>query len=152
MSEDTKTEDPTLPEIRRINAYTCEAGHQLVTVDRQNGVTPFIIGCRRSGCKEPASSSFYRVGQDLTPTYEWYRPSFREYETLDAYAQGHVRNGGLLLREIKPDREVEIPMSDELLAKMRPTFVIDSLGPTKPRTPVKPLHVPNRFKKRKKNR
>lgn len=133
-----------------INVYTCKVGHRIVTVDRQKGVTPFIIGCKHPSCAERATSNFYRVDRGLTPTHEWYRPSLREYETLDPHSKDHVSNGGLLLREIDSDREHEPPMSDETLEKIRPTFVIDSLGPASIKTNATFANIVNRFKKRKK--
>jgi len=78
-------------------------GHQMVTIDREPGVTPFISG----GCPDcggDMQSAGYRVPQTLTPTHEWYRP-----DSLDSLPPGtaaHVRKGGLILRPI-PDRKAK---------------------------------------------
>lgn len=81
----------------RKNAYECEdCGSYIVTVDREPGVTPFMVGC--GNCGAMAKSKFYRVQAYLEPTHEWYRP-----ETLAGLKGGvreHVENGGLLLRQI----------------------------------------------------
>lgn len=81
----------------RKNAYECEkCGSYIVTVDREPGVTPFMVSC--GNCSSMATSKFYRVQAYLEPTHEWYRP-----ETLAGLKGGvreHVENGGLLLRKI----------------------------------------------------
>lgn len=91
----------------RKNAYECEeCGSYIVTVDREPGVTPFMVPC--GNCGAFAKSKFYRVQPYLEPTHEWYRP-----ETLDDlkdWERQHVEKGGLLLRPIgqhkwqKPDK------------------------------------------------
>lgn len=93
----------------RRNAYECEeCGSYIVTVDREPGVTPFMVSC--GNCGAFAKSKFYRVQSYLEPTHEWYRP-----ETLDDlkdWERQHVENGGLLLRAIddhkwlKPDAAI----------------------------------------------
>lgn len=91
----------------RINAYTCEAcGGVTVTVDRDRGVTPFIIVCRaRPDCDWRATSAFYRPPDGVgEPTHEWYRPSEPETAALGESTQRHVAQGGLLLRPIDPTR------------------------------------------------
>lgn len=81
----------------RKNAYECEkCGSYIVTVDREPGVTPFMVNC--GNCSAFAYSKFYRVRPYLEPTHEWYRP-----ETLDGlhpWESEHVERGGLLLRLI----------------------------------------------------
>lgn len=81
----------------RKNAYECEScGSYIITVDREPGVTPFMVSC--GNCKAMAKSKFYRVVDSLIPTHEWFRP-----ETIDGLTQwsaDHVGNGGLLLRKI----------------------------------------------------
>lgn len=88
-----------------INVYTCKkCGHQTITIDREEGVTPFIIGC--DSCKGESYSSFYRCSQGLTPTHEWFKPTIEElkilYEgrMLDGMID-HVEQGGLDLRKIE---------------------------------------------------
>lgn len=101
-----------MPELAgKKNVYTCEGcGESIVTVNLEEGVTPFMVGCRINGCSEqlppgraiaPAMKShFYRVDQTLEPTHEWYRPRGSALSKLSATAQEHVANGGLLLREV----------------------------------------------------
>lgn len=82
----------------RINVYVCQYGCQLVTVDVDKGVTPFMIKCRRKPtlerpikrdyltedgtCAGTMKSSMYPQGPKPPgigePTMEWYRPD--EYE------------------------------------------------------------------------
>ena len=83
----------------RKNIYICENGHQLRTVDRDAGVTPFLTKCLE--CGEFTRSQVYRVPQDITPTHEWYRPSSAEQAELPSGTLEHVEMGGLLLRKIE---------------------------------------------------
>jgi hypothetical protein len=81
------------------NVYTCDTcGRQMVTVDRDDGVTPFATRC---SCPARAhmTSSMYQVDQALPATHEWYRPA---PGTLlkSIHVHEHVKRGGLLLREI----------------------------------------------------
>jgi hypothetical protein len=88
-------------ERKLINAYECFFGHQTITKDLDEGVTPFIIGCGHSGCGGEARSYMYPDwAQDMTPTYEWYRPSDPELKKLHQWDREHVRKGGLILRRI----------------------------------------------------
>lgn len=84
----------------RRNVYTCPAGHELATVDVDEGVTPMLVKCRTAGCDELARSAFYRVDQTVAPTHEFYRPNGSETNRLDRDTRYHVEQGGLLLREI----------------------------------------------------
>jgi hypothetical protein len=84
----------------KINMYVCAVcGGRIVTEDVDAGVTPMFVLCRvTENCTGSMISSMYRVAQDLTPTFEWYRPkNFRAIH--DTATQGHVLSGGLLLRE-----------------------------------------------------
>lgn len=88
------------------NAYICQTcGKYTITIDRENGTTPFMIGCQATpGCFGIAQSSFYRVANDKTPTHEWYKP---QLSTLtDPWERDHVSKGGLLLREIATGKNV----------------------------------------------
>ena len=81
----------------RKNAYECDGcGSYIVTVDREPGVTPFMVSC--GNCGEFAKSKFYRVQAYLEPTHEWYRPESLAF--LQDWERHHVENGGLLLRQI----------------------------------------------------
>lgn len=87
----------------RKNIYTCrQCGGHIVTVDRDDGVTPFMLNCRAmEGCKGTMESSFYRVfDQKMAASYEWYRPDETEFAVLKDITQEHVRKGGLLLRPV----------------------------------------------------
>lgn len=91
----------------RINVYTCKScGHQIVTIDIEEGVTPFMIDCKI--CKKDATSSFYRVPEGLVPTHEWYKPTVKELKKLYGHnanllmnMKDHVKSGGLDLRKKK---------------------------------------------------
>lgn len=86
------------------NVYTCPKGHKTVTVDTDDGVTPFMLGCRQKdddgkhNCTQMARSSMYRVDQTLTPEFEWYKPD--NMKGLNLSERGHVKKGGLLIRKI----------------------------------------------------
>jgi hypothetical protein len=83
------------------NIYICQSrGHQTVTIDREDGVTPFMIRCRFPDCTSMAESSFYRVDQTLEAFHEWYRPDAAERAKLHPATLEHVERGGLLLRPI----------------------------------------------------
>lgn len=92
--------------IGRKNAYECDSdsaigkvagcGSYIVTVDRDPGVTPFMLKC--GNCGQFAHSKFYRVQDWLEPTHEWYRP-----DTLEGVPKGshhHLSKGGLILRPV----------------------------------------------------
>lgn len=104
--------DNLFPNEGQKNIYTCERGHQTVTVDRVHGTTPFIIGCpvcEVAGNNVEAMSSMYRVSQSLVPTHEFYKPTEEEINDLKsdlsrhsfANLMDHVNQGGLLFRKIK---------------------------------------------------
>lgn len=48
----------------------------MVTVDIDEGVTPFMEICEK--CKGDMHSSFYRCPQNLIPTHEWYKPTLEQ--------------------------------------------------------------------------
>ena len=85
------------------NLYVCvNCGQRIITVDRDEGVTPFMIGCREGGglCPGSAYSTFYTVDQSVTPTHEWYRPDAAEAKKLGRLWRDHLAGGGLKLRKI----------------------------------------------------
>lgn len=87
-----------------INVYTCrECGHEQVTINIENGVTPMFTRCRALGtqCKGTAVSSGYQVDQNRRPEYEWYRPKDAELVKFDRHTREHVKQGGLLLRRAR---------------------------------------------------
>lgn len=95
------------------NAYECDGeggglgtgkpgcGAFIVTIDRDPGVTPFMLKCGRCGAF--AHSKMYRVAERLEPTHEWYRPE--TLEGIDPAYFDHLSHGGIILRPIagKPD-------------------------------------------------
>lgn len=65
------------------NVYTCQAcAGVVVTIDRDDGVTPFSIRCRAAEkCDGLMYSTFYQVGKKpLVPQYEWFRPDDEELQ------------------------------------------------------------------------
>ena len=85
----------------KINIYQCQAcNHSIVTRDTDNGTTPMFLGCVMMKCQGKMASRMYRVPQDLKPSHEWYRPSYRAFQKLPENWKPHVEMGGLLFREI----------------------------------------------------
>lgn len=101
------------------NAYYCKECHgYIVTVNRDDGVTPMFLACRVKGepeepgndCTGYMHSLMYpkkpwpeERGLPTEPNWEWYRPAPDEV-FVDAYAEetrAHVEQGGLLLRKIE---------------------------------------------------
>ena len=83
--------------VGRKNAYECEScGYYIVTIDRDPGVTPFMVKCEN--CGGMASSKFYRVQEYLSPTHQWYRPD--SLAGIDTRYYDHLERGGLILRAI----------------------------------------------------
>jgi hypothetical protein len=88
------------------NIYTCTmCGGRTVTVDCDEGVTPFMIDCRASGedgdCDGMAQSSFYHVPPGTPPPqWEWYAPGEEEIERATPGMRWHARQGGLFLRKL----------------------------------------------------
>jgi len=82
----------------RKNLYTCDTCRgEVVTIDTDKGVTPFMISCRATpGCKGFMQSSFYHCDPSRVAQFEWYRPE--TIEGFDPATKEHVMKGGLLLR------------------------------------------------------
>lgn len=93
----------------KINAYVCDdCGFMTVTIDKDEGTTPFLIGCEAKGCSGVARSGFYAVPQDLTPQFEWRKPTKAEYYQLPVSTRReHVDRGGLMMYPIRPPKEVK---------------------------------------------
>lgn len=85
-----------------VNQYTCkDCGEKITTVNADEGTTPMFIGCRASDeCKGLMASEWYRVPQTLVPGFVWYTPDANELAELDGASRGHVKQGGLLLRQM----------------------------------------------------
>lgn len=96
------------------NIYLCDhCGRAVVTQDRDEGVTPFMIAC--DNCGKMARSFCYNVPPKLlettTPAFEWYRPDAAELSEvcrtqtrpgMAAATREHVERGGLLKRTYVP--------------------------------------------------
>ena len=85
--------------VGKVNVYTCPSGHETVTIDANEGVTPFMTRCRDLACTEMAESGFYRVDQTRRPTHEWLKPD--KLDGLSDETIEHIRKGGLILRPIR---------------------------------------------------
>lgn len=87
--------------MEKINAWDCpECGKPTVTVERVEGVTPFMLGCRATpGCKGMGRSRFYRNVDGLTPTHEWIRKSVKWAKRKGPWMLDHVEQGGLVIEE-----------------------------------------------------
>lgn len=95
----------------RKNVYTCQTcGAKLVTVDRDQGTTPFMTKCVKGDCVGSAQSSFYNVDQTLTATHEWYRVTDqKELIRLSRAGRNHHEMGGLFIREISAAAKTGLP-------------------------------------------
>jgi len=87
------------------NIYICQTcGGKIVTIDKDEGTTPFMIDCEvNKECSGYMYSSFYQVDQSLEPEFEWYMP-----DSLDVYPEEfretmkeHIDKSGLDIRRIK---------------------------------------------------
>jgi hypothetical protein len=82
------------------NIYVCQkCGHGFVSIDIDEGVTPFMTGCLRVGCAGWAQSLLYRADpmlKDIPAALEWYRPA--TLDVLKHSVQVHVEKGGLISR------------------------------------------------------
>jgi len=92
---------------QRENVYVCQkCGGLTVTVDIDEGVTPFMLKCRASGkegdCDGFAQSSFYPSGPRPphipSPSWEWFKPTGKDYKKLSRAMKEHVDAGGLDIR------------------------------------------------------
>lgn len=106
----------------RINGYTCQKCKiTIYTIDRDEGVTPFMIPClsnikklsslvhyphnRRRNCNGDMYSHFYNVAPKNVPTFEWFKPNPNQRNLLgikiyNEVMKDHFKNGGLDLRKI----------------------------------------------------
>jgi hypothetical protein len=84
----------------KINKYICQTcAGSIVTVDIDEGVTPFTLNCRATqGCGGKMISEMYRVDQSLKPEFEFYKVTERKLKRMDAATADHCRRGGLLIR------------------------------------------------------
>ena len=90
----------------RINQYVCEmCGLGIITVDLEEGVTPFALVCRATNdCEGKMYSRMYeKVKQSLIPEFGWYKPNLADVED---FQRPHIEAGGLLLRKFKLWNEI----------------------------------------------
>lgn len=84
-----------------VNIYEGPCRHQLVTIDRDEGVTPMFKACPQCGAR--LHSTGYPIGaQSATPTHEWYRPSPKAARRMGPEMEQYVKAGGLAFRPITP--------------------------------------------------
>lgn len=84
----------------RKNVYHCQVCHdEVVTVDLDEGVTPFAIACRATaGCKGTMFSGFYpQWAQALPAAFEWFKPT--DLSGYSAAMRDHLERGGLDMRQ-----------------------------------------------------
>lgn len=90
------------------NIYVCEkCGGGIVTINRDDGTTPFMIMCRaKDGCGGVMRSQFYPSNAVMfVADWEWFRPvSTKGYSPE---MKDHIKNGGLVLRKIGADVSAE---------------------------------------------
>lgn len=87
----------------KVNVYTCEKCEgRTVTIDRDEGVTPFILRCRVTPrCDGKATSCCYRPPPGTPPpTHEWYRPTEKEAKRSGEGMYEHFKAGGLFIRPV----------------------------------------------------
>ena len=82
------------------NAYTCQTcGKTIVTEDKDEGTTPFMLACRATqGCSGMSQSHFYRgptVASDKPATFIWRKPTAKEYKKASPGMKQHFDQGGL---------------------------------------------------------
>jgi hypothetical protein len=87
----------------KVNCYICDTcGKSIVTVEYDDGVTPFFLGCNRvslfGDCNGLCRASMYSNPQNLIPTALWYRK--KDDEPMNPGERQHHENGGLFFREL----------------------------------------------------
>jgi len=83
------------------NIYRCEkCKRAIVTIDIDEGVTPFMIDCRATpGCNGFMRSNFYDCPPDFEATFEWFKPKITLFYGPEM--REHFRKGGLDIRKRK---------------------------------------------------
>lgn len=81
------------------NAYTCQQClTTIVTVDNDEGTTPFMMACTAKPCAGMMQSHCYK-GSAVTgtrePTFEWRKPTPEEYKAEGRAMRQHFDMGGL---------------------------------------------------------
>lgn len=89
--------------------YRCrKCGGQIVTMDVDQGVTPFLIGCRADAdCDGNMESSFYRIPNNPRNivNFIWRKATAKEITRMDGWSQQHAEQGGLFLHPNKGEAE-----------------------------------------------
>jgi hypothetical protein len=90
----------------QLNRYTCEVcGGNVVTIDNDDGCTPFMIGCRATlRCKGMMASACYRNVTGV-PSFEWRKPTFTEFRKMSRGMQDHIEQGGLDLFPLSTEQQ-----------------------------------------------
>jgi len=94
---------------KKINSYKCSDGHEIITIDTDEGLPLSIITCKTKGCSRFSHSQLYKCSQYLKPEYEWYKPNVTDKLTMNEFKQ--VNLGHLLLRKISNTKHELIPGS-----------------------------------------
>ena len=94
------------------NSYQCKnCGGIIFTEDKDEGTTPFMLGCRATeGCKGTMESAFYRLPDQaakVRPHYIWRKPTPEEHEVASPGMKGHFDQGGIDLHPNPPTNETE---------------------------------------------
>lgn len=111
-----------------INMYSCENGHQTVTIDRVEHVHQLTIICPYATCKKEARSHFYFCDQGLNPTHEFYSPS-----DPNAHAKknrGKFRRGAVAFKNIMSEEPIRL--GKKLKSSLSKPVKIPKNSPTKP--------------------
>jgi len=82
------------------NAYTCKTcGQTIITVDVDEGTTPFMLACRATiGCDGMSESHLYTgfvVNGSEPAMFDWRKPTKKEYSKSSPAMQQHFDMGGL---------------------------------------------------------
>ena len=105
--------------IGKRNAYTCGSCRSfIITLDRDEGATPFLIPCVvQRNCSGIMQSALYRgllVNGEEEVTHEWRKATTVDYRAANTGLKAHYDQGGLALHSVEfdknlsPDREVRI--------------------------------------------
>jgi|SRR5919112_2072653 hypothetical protein len=87
--------------VGKLNKYSCPICRaDLITIDRDDGTTPFSMNCITPACPGLMRSHVYSKVQG-TPTHEWRKPTIAEFNALSRAYKDHVRMGGLVLYPIE---------------------------------------------------
>jgi hypothetical protein len=92
-----------------INTYYCQTCKgSIVTIDRDEGVTPFMLSCLATeGCDGVMRSAMYAFQPGAKPMWEWYKPA--STKGFDQWTREHVEKGGLVLQRIPADTNITDP-------------------------------------------